>query len=545
MLLRYCLLLPVFSPALPAIASDQIEHVQLVHPVYDFLMRAAARGAAGDISTVVLPLQRAEVIKALRRIRTQEALLNSADREMLLHFEKEFGIQPTQNAVVFSSASDSTHIFFDRLLSDDQKYIYHYEDSINAVSVVPLAALEYRVRSDDSTNSVALGQAGLRLHGTINNFIGYYLQVTNGAVLGGNRSVALADPVLHRNIKFSELNSDFDFTESHVRIDYGPVFAIIGRESRTIGSGYFNDTFVSNTAAPFDAVTVGARFENFDYRFMHGSLLALPISDAVSGASVLIPSKYVAFHRFAYHDTWGEVGFQESVVYSGRGADLGYINPLSFFKSVEHSLRDRDNPALGFDMTLRPATGLEVKGSFLLDDLRFEKIGTDYWGNKSAWNIGALYASSLPVDLALEYAVVYPYTYSHFNTQNAMTNDGLQFAGGIPPNSARISAMVRWWWGQRYPITLTVSSLRHGRNIYDAEGNLVKNVGGDILQTRRYEDSEEAPFLDGDLQKLLTISLQGGIELVRGLRLQALYKFTGDDGAKAHEGRIGVFYEDF
>lgn len=126
-----------------------------------------------------------------------------------------------------------------------------------------------------------------------------------------------------------------------------------------------------------------------------------------------------------------------------------------------------------------------------------------------------------------------------------MTNDGLQFAGGIPPNSARISAMVRWWWGQRYPITLTVSSLRHGRNIYDAEGNLVKNVGGDILQTRRYEDSEEAPFLDGDLQKLLTISLQGGIELVRGLRLQALYKFTGDDGVKAHEGRIGVFYEDF
>lgn len=545
MLLRYCLLLPVFSPVLPVIASDQIEHVQLVHPVYDFLMRAAARGAAGDISTVVLPLQRAEVIKALRRIRTQEALLNSVDREMLLHFEKEFGIQPTQNAVVFSSASDSTQIFFHHLLSDDQKYIYHYEDSLNAVSVVPLAALEYRVRSDDSTNSVALGQAGIRLHGTINNFIGYYLQVTNGAVLGGNRSVALADPVLHRNIKFSELNSDFDFTESHVRIDYGPVFAIIGRETRTIGSGYFNDTFVSNTAAPFDAVTVGARFENFDYRFMHGSLLALPISDAVSGATVLIPSKYVAFHRFAYHDTWGEVGFQESVVYSGRGADLGYINPLSFFKSVEHSLRDRDNPALGFDMTLRPTTGLEVKGSFLLDDLRFEKIGTDYWGNKSAWNVGALYASSLPVDLALEYAVVYPYTYSHFNTQNAMTNDGLQFAGGIPPNSARISAMLRWWWGQRYPITLTVSSLRHGRNIYDDEGNLVKNVGGDILQTRRYEDSEEAPFLDGDLQKLLTISLQGGIELVRGLRLQALYKFTDDSGAKAHEGRIGVFYEDF
>jgi hypothetical protein len=527
-------------------ASAQVEHVQLVHPVYDFLMRCAARGAAGDISTVVLPLQRGEIIDALKRIRMQEALLNSADRELLLHFEKEFGLQAVQNAVVFASASDSTQIFFDRILSSDQKYIYHYEDSTNAVSVVPLGSLEYRARSEpDSTLTAALGQVGIRLHGTINNFAGYYIQITNGAILGGNRSVALADPVLHRNVKFSELNSDFDFTESHVRIDYGPVFAIIGRETRTIGSGYFNDAFVSNSAAPFDAVTVGARFQNFDYRFMHGSLLALPVGEAANGATALIPSKYMAFHRFAYHDTWGEIGFQESVVYSGRGADLGYMNPLSFFKSVEHSLRDRDNPALGFDMTLRPLTGLEVKGSFLLDDLRFEKIGTDYWGNKSAWNIGVLYATSLPIDIALEYAVVYPYTYSHFNTQNAMTNDGIQFAGGIPPNSARMSALVRWWWGERYPITLTVSSLRHGRNIYDAEGKLVKNVGGDILQTRRYEDSEEAPFLDGDLQKLLTLTLQGGVELVRGLRLQALYQFTGDGGNNTHEGRLGLFYEDF
>lgn len=543
--LAWYILLPVLFLVMPVTAVSQVEHVQLIHPVYNFLSRAAVRGTAGDISTAVLPLQRREVVEVLQRIRQNENALSTADRALLLHFEQEFDLQPIGNAVVFTSATDSTQVLFDRLLSNDRKYIYHYQDSASAASIVPLGSFEYRARSEDSSRSAVLGQVGLRLYGTIDNFVGYYLQVTNGALLAGNRSVALADPLLQRNVKFGELNSDFDFTESHVHLEYGHLFASVGRETRTIGSGYFNSAFLSNAAAPFDAVTVGAAFDNFDYRFMHGSMLALPVSGATNGASVLIPSKYIAFHRFAYHDSWGEVGFQESVIYSGRGADLGYLNPLSFFKSVEHSLHDRDNPALGFDLTLRPTAGLEVKGSFLLDDLRFEKIGTDYWGNKSAWNIGAMYALSLPVDVALEYAVVYPYTYSHFNVQNAMTNDGLQVAGGIPPNSARISAMLRWWWGQRYPVTLTVSSLRHGRNIYDDEGNLVKNVGGDILQTRRYEDSEEAPFLDGDLQKLLTVTLRGGVEIARGFNVQMLYKYTDDNGSGTHEGRIGLFYEDF
>lgn len=524
----------------------QVEHVQYVHPVYDFLARAAARGTAGDFSTLMLPLQRKEIVAALERIRQQAGGLSTTDKELLEHFEREFGIVPVQRAVVFSSATDSTHIFFSRLLSNDEKYLYRYADSLNTVSVVPLASLEYRsVVHPDSTRSVVLGQAGLRLHGTIDGHIGYYLQVTNGSALSGDRSAALADPRLRRNVKFGALNSDFDFTESHVRVDYGSVYAFIGRETRTMGSGYANNIFLSNQAPPFDAIGVGARFNRFEYRFLHGSLLAHALSASANGAGTVIPSKYLALHRFAYRDTWGEIGFQESVVYSERGADLGYLNPLSFFKSIEHSLHDRDNPVLGLDLTLRPVTGLEVKGSFLLDDLRFEKIGSDYWGNKSAWNIGAMYALPMPIDVAVEYAVVYPYTYTHFNAQNAMTHDGLQFAGSIPPNSDRLSAVVRWWWGERYPLALTISSLRHGRNIYDAAGNLVKNVGGDITQTRRYEDSEDAPFLDGDLEKQLSFTLEGGVELVRGLHIKAWYMLLNSNGVGTQQGRVGVVYEDF
>ncbi len=526
---------------------DQVEHVPVVHPVYDFLARASVRGMLGDFSLASLPLQRKEIAKALAMLaKVGEEQLGHADMVLLKKYCREFLEYQTPSAAVVLSPSDSTQILFDYLLSDNvEKYLYHYEDSTDAVSVVPLGSLEYRKLQSDSAGSAVLGQVGFRLYGTISGHVGYLLQLTNGSVLGGERRVALHDPTLRRNVKFGELNSDFDFTESHVRVDYDRFYAIIGRETRLAGAGYFNHMLLSNGAPTFDAVTVGARFERFDYRFMHGGLLAQPLSGATSGATVVIPSKYFAMHRFAFHDTWGELAITESVVYSERGADLAYLNPLSFFKSIEHAQRDRDNPALAFDATVRPVNGVEIRGSFYLDDLRFEKIGTDYWGNKSAWNIGAMYASDNNVDFAAEYAVVYPYTFSHFNSQNAVTNDGLQMSGSIPPNSDRLSAMLRWWWGQRYPIVLTVSSLRHGRNMYDSEGALLHNVGGDIHQTRRWEDSENAPFLDGDLEHRFAVELQGGVELVRGFSMRVYYGLMNTNGVQEHEGRVGLFYEHF
>lgn len=525
---------------------DQVEHIPVAHPVYEFLERASVRGLLGSVSLVSLPLQHREIARALALIAKHSEELSSSERGLLKEYTREFLQYRAPSAVVVHSASDSTQILLAHLFSNDrEKYLYHYEDTSDIVSVVPLGSFEYRTLSADSSAFAALGQVGIRLSGSLSGHVGYLLQVSNGSVLGGERWVALQDPFLRRNVKFGELNSDFDFTESHVRVDYDRFYAIIGRETRLIGAGYFNRLLVSSSSPAFDAITLGARFEHFDYRFMHGGILAQSTGTWSSGANVYIPSKYFAMHRFAFHDTWGELALSESIVYSGRGADLAYMNPLSFFKSLEHAQHDRDNPALAFDATVRPVSGLELRGSFYLDDLRFEKIGTDYWGNKSAWNIGALFASSYNVDIAAEYAVVYPYTFSHFNAQNAVTNDGLQISGSIPPNSDRLSAMLRWWWGGRYPLSISASSLRHGRNTYDSTGALVRNVGGDIHQTRRADDPEEAPFLDGDVERRFTLELQTGVELVRGFSLRLYYGLTNSNAAVQHEGRVGLFYDHF
>ncbi len=531
------------------IASAQIENVHIAHPVYMFLERAQTRGLLENFAMAELPLARARIVGALALLREKEAALDNAEESLLSAFEREFGLREAPRAVMFASDSDSTQLFFGPLFGSGEKFVYHYTDSNAALRLEPLASLELRLQQGaDSSRNVGLGQFGLRLHGSLSNTLGYYLQVSNGAVLTGDRELALEDPLLRRNVKFGELESDFDFTDSHIRVEHEWFFASLGRQKRLSGAAYFSNIFLSNNAAPSDAISLGAQFDSFEYRFSHLSLLALPVTNFQSGPEALIPAKYMAYHRFDYRARSFQVGLVESVVYGDRNIDLAYLNPLSFFKSIEHSLRDRDNSALGLDATLRPLDGLELRGSFFLDDIQFSRIGDDFSGNKSAFTIGMMMAPQLPLDLTLEYSRVNPYTYSHFNVQNSFTNDGLALAGNLPPNADELRARLQYWWGNRYPLQLSAGYRRHGRNIYgeSSEGPvLLKNVGGDILMARRSEDSEIAPFLDGDVERQFTLSLAAGVELLRGFNIQALYQLSNLDGSSSHQARLALRFGEF
>jgi hypothetical protein len=105
--------------------------------------------------------------------------------------------------------------------------------------------------------------------------------------------------------------------------------------------------------------------------------------------------------------------------------------------------------------------------------------------------------------------------------------------------------MLRFWYGGRYPIALNASYYRHGANIYDAEGNLVENVGGDPFQTRRPEDPMTVDFLDGRLTEVFSIGLSAGYEIVRGFNVYGRAEFANIDGLPFISGRILFRYGDF
>ena len=529
--IRYFAILILLSAFIANKINAQVEMIPIQHPVYQFLGYSETKGYFKNFSMSSIPFQKNEIVRLLKILKENELTLSSTERNILSDFSKEFGVEETKKLVLIYSSSDSTQVVSNKFFSDAEKFIYHYSDSLNSISITPLGSLDgLALFKNGNKDKVVLGNLGIRLLGTIDGKVGYFLQATNGMVLNGNREVAFENKKISQNVKFADLNSDFDFSESSIIYQNNWFWASIGRQSIQIGSGVNSKLFVSDNSPAFDMLTLGVKFKTFEYQFAHASILALAEEGNDAGFNTVIPTKYMAIHRFAIKPSWGEFGFFESVVYADRAVDLAYLNPLSFFKNLEHSLHDRDNSLMGIDVTLRPFNGMQIKGSFLLDDIMIDKIGKNYWSNKAASNIGILFSLPFNSELGIEYTRVEPYTFSHFDYQKSYTNDGWIIGSHLKPNSDEVLLQIRTYYGNRYPLIFRFSYSRHGANVYTEDGELLRNVGGDVLQTKRVEDSETVTFLDGVRENTVKTEINFGWEIFRNFNIQSVFqlRYTND-----------------
>jgi len=527
---------------------SQVEHVPLANPVYEFLLRAETKGYMPNGSMAVLPLQKKEITSVLKKMADNITVLSESEKDALNQYLLEFDITRNSDAVLIDSQTDSLSLFSENFFKKD-KSIYRY-DAEHSVNIDPLVSVDFRYDLQDGIQrDILLANWGFRVNGTLSGHLGYFVQATNGSSFGGSRELALEDTRLRQNVKFGDLESDFDFTESHIRYEYDWFYAYIGRENRQWGPGLRNNMIISNLIPPMDQLSLGARFRNFEYRFTQGGLLSFPVGLTPNGFTAEYIDKYFVHHRAALRPEWGEIAFWETVIYSDRNWDLAYWNPLSFLKSVEHSLRDRDNSLMGIDATIRPIDDWQIKGSFLLDDIVFSEIGTGYWSNKWAWNIAVFNSSIDNLDLALEYSRTEPYTFSHFLELNNYTHDQYQIGSSVLPNSHQLAARANIWWGQRYPITIEAAFTQHGANIMDGD-SLVRNVGGDPKYGYRGIEKDEfyVEFLDGDLQENIRITTTLAYELFRNFSIFAFHTYGTGSGIgyqNKNTFRVMLRYEDF
>lgn len=536
-----------------ATSNAQIEDVPVSNSVYEFFIRLEAKELTETTPMSHIPLQKQEIINILRNARDNQKKLSGNELQVLSKYEKEFGIVNEKYSSVFPSKTHSNSIFWNGFIDKSEKVFYKYNDLVDNVDIRPLGSVDFIYNQGDSSRQVAIGTLGVKLSGTIDNKLGFYLQATNGRKITGDKALAFYNPEYSKSFKFTNLESDIDLTQSHVTYQNGWFRAKIGRMEEKMGAGLFQSTYISTTSPPIDAITLSANFSNFKYTYYLGSLIGLIESRETSGINTKIASKLMNQHRFSVRPSWGEIAFWESVIYSDRGMDIAYLNPLSFIKSLEHQLHDRDNSIMGMDFTIRPVANLIFKSTFLLDDIMFEKIGTGYWSNKTAFNLSGMYSFDFNLDFGLEYARVEPYTFSHFSPKNNYTNDNLQIGSELQPNSEQYGLMMNYWYGERFPFKLGLKYIRHGANEYDSSGKMVKNVGGDARFTRRDPDFQtgfpgdpyEVTFLDGVLEKTLSLNLSFGYEIINNLYLMASYQFLNTNQKTDNYIRLMILLNEF
>jgi len=312
-----------------------------------------------------------------------------------------------------------------------------------------------------------------------------------------------------------------------------------GRDRNRWGYGT-GSVALSDYAPVYDQLQIRTQF----WRVHYTNLFAQFVDRIPGGMNWgQLPRKYGAFHRLALDLPYGvELEFFETVVFAddttglpGRrsGFDVAYLNPIIFYRAVEGDLGSPDNMLLGAGAAWRPTPGLRLHGQFVLDEFQASSFRDDWWGNKWGYVLGAQVSDpgGLPnLDLAVEYARLRPFLYSHESLSTAFLhqNDVLGHPAG--PNAWDLAAFLSYRPTPRILAALDASYTRRGRN---PDG---VNFGADprvSYHTRPRERDLATTTLQGVRQDFLLVEARAGYELLPGLYAEAALRAEVLDDAES------------
>ena len=195
------------------------------------------------------------------------------------------------------------------------------------------------------------------------------------------------------------------------------------------------------------------------------------------------------------------------------------------------SVQDRDNGILSFDFQSHFMKNLQFQAAFMLDENILGDFGNlSLASNKTGYQIGAMVYEPFGlknVSLILDYTKIRPYVYSHVNRKDNFTSFGQLIGSSIGPNSDRIFAKIAYNISEWMSLNFEYQHIRKGNDIYDANGNLIRKVGGDAYYPYiSAEDPNEAQFLDGDRINTDAITVNFRYEPFRNLIFDMVYNYT-------------------
>ncbi|MBN1300257.1 MAG: hypothetical protein JW995_03495 [Melioribacteraceae bacterium] len=526
-----------------AITFAQIGYVDVNERVYSFLSRMNTLNLLENYSEFVQPKSAREIASQLITLANKKNLLNPVDKKILDELLTDYEYVMRDSVSFYSSLL--TEMDYNHFYTSSPKYLFFSYDSGGFSFYSNLIINNQYIFNSNPTNhknrTVNIIKYGGIVGGTLYNNLGYRIKATNGTFFG-NRNLAELTGSLKYNFKFryDQIESGgvdyFDETEGYFYGDWEHFRFKIGRDRLNIGYGEIK-SIIGNNAPNFDFVQLEMNYGMFNFSFFHGKLLGRQTEyfHPVQGQIKTITDKYFGYHRmelnFGRHL---KLGAGEIIIYSKRSIDFSYLNPFNFYKSVEHANQDRDNSMLFFDFRNNSFKGLKLYATILLDDINFEKIGTNFYGNQMMLDVGGKIIPGyriIPVEIEMQYLRIDPYLYTHRINENNFTNNGFIISDNFEPNSENYRLGITSDIHHRINFGLNFIYTVHGSNILYSDGSIKTNVGGDINIGHRVGDQDKVQFLDGQREYSRVYNLFVNSEFIKNYFLRFDLKYISDSPA--------------
>lgn len=370
---------------------------------------------------------------------------------------------------------------------------------------------------------------GFEARGTISDKIGFYTFLTdNQAILPEyiERQRQHHEGVLPGegwNKKFKDDGIDFFTARGYLTFNATRNIDVqFGQDKNFYGNGY-RSLHLSDYANNYLFLRLNTRVWRINYQNLYKELLDYPFQYANSN---LYKKKYATTHHLSIDISERlNIGFFENVIFSrgtdahNSGFDFHYLNPIIFYRAVEHHLGDNDKVALGMDWKYNFLNRFSFYGQVYIDEFNFNDIKMDVdtflvrlgfrgerkyathasFRNKFGLQAGLKYIDVLGIDnldAQLEYNVVRPYTYTHYDVSYQGKPPGQVYshyhqplAHPIGANFRETVSIIRYQPIHQLFVTAKWFNISHGTDTANT------NYGGDIFKDYETRESDYSVHL--------------------------------------------------
>ncbi len=435
---------------------------------------------AGDFHTIIKPIPRNEVATFFDRIDTTLSNLSEVDR---------FNIDQilTDNYDYSGRANANSRKPF-------LKYFYQYKNDFFSVHTkdfqLHLNPVLYFSGGLDKNESVTpyVNTRGLEASGMISGKIGYYtfLSTTQAAYPVYVRNWIdryLAVPYQGFWKVFHKDGVDFFNASGYITFNIvKPINVELGHGKTFVGNG-----IRSMVLSDFSNNYLYLKFTTKVWKFNYFNLFAQNYADAFASAGTgstggEYPKKFLVHHHLSYDITRNlNIGVFETVVVgdTAQSFDIGYLNPIIFYRALEQQSGSKDNAMVGADLKWNFLNHFSFYGQFLLDEFLLHEViaHTGWWGNKYGAQSGIKYfnvGGIKNLDAQIEFNIARPYTYTHTNIYTNYENYKMPLAHPFGANFREYIFRLRY---QPVPrLVLNLEGIHAGYGEDDSTSNWGKNI---------------------------------------------------------------------
>lgn len=330
-------------------------------------------------------------------------------------------------------------------LIESQKPIltYFYQDPANFFSVDeedvhfqvnPILNLQGG-REFGLDRTTYINTRGVEVRGSINDKVGFYSLVTENQIVA-------ADYVQQRRRDYGFFPQEgfgkgiegggYDFFDvrgyitfsatKNIQMSFGKDRNFLGNGERSLLLGNFHEDYLQ--------LRIQTKVWKFQYQNIFAEMIWSDRVNRQNYTNLPYAKKYVSLHYLSINLLKNlKVGLFEGVIYhdnnnAGRSVELGYLNPIIFYRAIEHNLGDNDNMIIGGNIYYLPVKKLALHGQFIFSEFKISELraGDGWFGNQWGLQAGARYIDAFGlrnVDLLAEVNLMRPYVYGHTNPGNA------------------------------------------------------------------------------------------------------------------------------